>query len=113
KDDRLRPGDLLDIRVPKTYALPDASIKGVFQVEASGKVALGPGYGRREVKGLTLEEAEEVIQKHLSRVLKDPVVSVTRPVPAHSELERRIQQLEMEVRTLRALVEELRKKARD
>ena len=111
KDDRIRPGDLLDIRVPDT--LPNAPIQAVFQVEASGKVALGAPYGRVEVKGLTLEEAEAVIRKHLAKALRDPVVSVTRPVPAHSELERRVQQLEMEVRTLRALVEELRKKARD
>jgi beta-lactamase regulating signal transducer with metallopeptidase domain/protein involved in polysaccharide export with SLBB domain len=52
-------------------------IAGDYPVEHSGKVALGPSYGRVRVEGLTLEEAEVAIKKHLSRILKDPLVAVT------------------------------------
>jgi RNA polymerase sigma factor (sigma-70 family) len=112
KADRIRPGDLLKIEVWGT--VPDASIKGVFQVEASGKVALGSPYGRVQIKGLTLEEAEAAINKHLATLLRNPAASVTRPVPEapNRELERRVGQMEKEVRELRSLVEELRKQLR-
>jgi RNA polymerase sigma factor (sigma-70 family) len=115
--DRIQAGDLLSIQATGTP--PDAPIQGIFQVEASGKVALGSFYGRVGIKGLTLEEAEAVIQQHLGAILKKTVVSVTRSVPvpgtkgADQDLERRVRQLEKEVRELRAVVEELRKKPRD
>jgi hypothetical protein len=113
KADRIRPGDLLKIDVANT--LPLEPINGIFRVEPSGKVALGPKYGRADVKGLTLEEAEAAIDKHLATVLREPHASVTRPVPEAPtrELERRVGLLEKEVRDLRSLVEELRKKRRD
>ncbi len=113
KADRIRPGDLLKVDVANT--LPQEPISGVFQVEPSGKVALGPNYGRVDIKGLTLEEAEAAINKHLADVLRNPRSSVTRPLPEapNKELERRVQQLENEVRQLRSLVEELRKKRPD
>jgi RNA polymerase sigma factor (sigma-70 family) len=114
KEDRIRPGDLLRIRTEITRTLPDNPINSVYQVEASGKVALGPGYGRVIIKGLTLEEAEEVIYKHLAKMIKDPGgVLVTRPIPDNPALERRIRELENEVRELRSVVDALRKKTRD
>jgi hypothetical protein len=87
-------------------------------VEKSGKVSLGPNYGRVELKGLTLEEAEDAIRKHL-RAFKNLGVAVTRPAPppggegTYRDLEGRVQQLEKDVRALRVIVEELRKKSRD
>jgi RNA polymerase sigma factor (sigma-70 family) len=114
---RIQLGDLLSIKVKETP--PDDPIQGIFQVETSGKVALGIMYGRVDVKGLTLEEAEAAIQRHLGAFLRKSMVSVTRPVPVTEtkgtvqNLERRVRQLEKEVRELRAVVEELRKKPRD
>jgi protein involved in polysaccharide export with SLBB domain len=76
QSDRIRAGDRLRIAVSK--ALPNEPIRGVFQVEASGKVALGPAYGRVSVKDLTLEAAEAAIRAHLGRFLKEAEVQVTR-----------------------------------
>lgn len=115
REDRIRPGDLLNISVSPN--LRNAPINGLFQVEPSGKVPLGSLYGRVEIKGLTLEEAEGKLQKRLARFIKDPSVLITRPISkpggTDPELERRVQQLEKEVRALRSAVEELRKKPRD
>jgi RNA polymerase sigma factor (sigma-70 family) len=111
KEDRIRPGDLLNIHASGTPGTND--IKGVYQVEASGKVALGPGYGRVNINGLTLEEAEGVIQKHLSKLLREAGAFVTRPVPDNPGLQRRVRDLENEVRELRSNVDDLRKKLRE
>jgi uncharacterized protein (TIGR03067 family) len=117
--DLIKPGDLLNITA--TGTLPDAPIRGIHVVEASGKVALGPAYGRVPVKGLSLEEAEETIGKELRTILAAPLVSVTRVIPTAESgrpdrelaVERRVQDLEKEVRALRLIVDELRKKPRD
>ena len=107
--DKIRPGDRLTVRVGNT--LPAEPIDGPFEVEASGKVALGLSYGRVKIDGLTLEEAEKAISKHLRLTLVDPVVLVTPYVPPEGRaLELRVQQLEKEVKQLRFLVEELRNK---
>ena len=107
-EDRIKPGDRLTIRVRN--GIPDEPIDGPFEVEASGKIPLGPIYGRIKISGLTLEEAEGVILKHLQKDLRQPRVSVTRYNPPEDRvLELRVQQLEKEVRDLRSLVEELRK----
>ena len=106
--DVIRPGDRLQIRVPGT--LPDAPIQGVFQVEASGKVALGAPYGRVLVKGLSLEEAEQVITNRLAEIIKDPRVSLTRydatldgaAAGQVAELKARILKLEERVERLEA-----------
>ncbi len=72
---RIRPEDLLQIQVLGTML--DQPIDGNFTVEPSGTVPLGPAYGRVQVKGFTLEEAEAAITKHLEKVLTKPNVSVT------------------------------------
>jgi len=74
---RIKVGDRLYIRVPD--ALPNNPIQGGYRVEPSGKVPLGPSYGRVAVSGLTPEEAEAKIRDHLARLLRDrdPQVSVT------------------------------------
>jgi hypothetical protein len=107
----------LNIRAINT--LPQEPIDGVYRVEATGKVALGPSYGRVDLKDLTLEEAEAAIRKHMDRQLKNFAVLVTRAFPeaggegTSRDLEGRVRQLEKEVRALRATVEELQKKPRD
>lgn len=107
-EDRIRPGDRLQIQA--TGTLPDRPIHGVFQVEPGGTVALGVGYGRVQVKGQTLEEAEHGIRDHLEKWLRSVDVAVTRagslPDERVQSLERRLGQLEDEVRALRATVED-------
>jgi beta-lactamase regulating signal transducer with metallopeptidase domain/protein involved in polysaccharide export with SLBB domain len=72
---RIQPLDLLMIRVLGTML--DQPIDRLFLVEPSGEVSLGPAYGRVEVKGLTIEEAEVAIQKKLQETLSKPDVQVT------------------------------------
>ena len=119
KADKIKPGERIYIYVTNT--LPDNPIRAMYEVEASGKVALGPGYGRVHVADMTPEEAEAAIQKSLSlsAIIKNPGVSVSRKPPtpvtegANPELDRRVQQLEKEVRALRSALDELQKKPRD
>ena len=108
--DRIKAGDILRIEVTGTK--PDQDIDGVFQVDLSGNIALGFTYGQVKVQGLSLEDAEAAIDKHLKLFLKDHHVSVTRSIRAEDvrDLQRRVQQLEKEVQSLRSAVEELRKK---
>jgi hypothetical protein len=108
-EDRIKPGDRLTVRVRN--ALETSPIDGPFEVEASGKLPLGPPYGRVKIDGLRLEEAEEVVLKHLKQMLRDPAVSIVRYSPPEGRaLELRVRQLELEVKELRLIVEELRKK---
>jgi hypothetical protein len=68
---------------------------------------------------MTLEEAESEIRNALASIINDPAVSVSRTAPtpvtegANPELERRVQQLEKEVRALRSALDELTKKPRE
>ncbi len=71
----IQPLDLLTIRVLGT--LIDQPIDGLYLVEPSGQVTLGPAYGRVELKGLTLETAEAAIQKQLAKTLARTDVQVT------------------------------------
>jgi RNA polymerase sigma factor (sigma-70 family) len=72
---RIQVGDRLYIRALNT--LPGNPINGGFRVEPSGKVPLGPFYGRVQVSGLTPEEAEAKIKDHLAHLIGDPEVSLT------------------------------------
>ena len=67
--------DALQVRVVGT--VPDQPIDGCFLVESTGTLALGPIYGRVQVKGLTPEEAETAIRKKLTEILTKPEVQVT------------------------------------
>ena len=59
------PFDVLGISVPG--APQDQPIDNYFLVEPEGTVPLGPEYGRVQLKGLTLEEAQPAIDKAASR----------------------------------------------
>jgi polysaccharide export outer membrane protein len=72
---RLRPLDALQLNVEGT--LPEQPINGIFIVEPSGLIALGPGYGKAMVGNLALEEAAEMIESQLKRVLRNPQVSLS------------------------------------
>lgn len=72
---RLRPLDSLQLSVEGT--LPEQPINGIFIIEPSGMIALGPGYGKAMVANLPLEEAAEMIESQLKRVLRNPQISLT------------------------------------
>jgi RNA polymerase sigma factor (sigma-70 family) len=106
---KIRPGD--DLFIHALDVLVGDPLQGVFRVEESGKVALGPYYGRVLVQGLTVEEAEAAVRDHLAKTVDNPQVSLTRYTPvAAPDLERRVRRLEQEVRALQAAVAELHKR---
>lgn len=72
--ERVELVDILQIRTAGT--LPDAPIKGLFRVTADGTVAFGAPYGSVAVVGLTIDEAQNAITKHLKQVLQEPIVTV-------------------------------------
>jgi protein involved in polysaccharide export with SLBB domain len=74
KANRIEPLDVLTVWARGT--LLDQPIRGRFLVEPSGKVSLGPAYGRVAVKGLTIQEAEAAVKKHLEEILQAPEVEV-------------------------------------
>jgi len=108
--DIIKPGDQLMIRAENDFET--APLSGIYEVEPSGKIALGPRYGGRvKIGGQTLEDAEQVITKHARQYAKNCEVTLVRFTPAGSvALEERVKQLEKQVKELRALVEELRNK---
>ena len=70
----VHPFDTLDIRAVRT--LIDQPISGTFKVDASGRVALGPSYGKVVLTGLTVDEATAAVEQQLKRILKNPAVSL-------------------------------------
>lgn len=68
---RLASGDVVDISVWKE---PDASVTGVL-IRADGNISL-PFLREVKVAGLTPAELEEKLTKDLSKVVKDPEVTV-------------------------------------
>ncbi|MEN6407080.1 MAG: polysaccharide biosynthesis/export family protein [Thermoguttaceae bacterium] len=80
----IQPMDVLQVRAAET--LLDQPIDGFFLVESGGSIALGPVYGRANVKGLSLEAAENTIKKRLERVLIKPEVQVTLPTVGQGTL---------------------------
>ena len=103
KEDLIRPGDRLHIEA--LWVLPQQEIYGTYRVEPKGTVPLGVAYGRVQIKGQTLEEAEVTIRAHLRKLSKEAEVAVTRYDPLTDErytLQERISQLEREVKSLRS-----------
>jgi beta-lactamase regulating signal transducer with metallopeptidase domain/protein involved in polysaccharide export with SLBB domain len=83
---RVAPGDLLEINALNT--LSDQPIKGIYLVEPSGQVCLGPAYGRVGLNNMTVEKAEAAIAKQLSQVVREPQVAVA-PAGWQEELAKR------------------------
>ncbi len=100
------PGDILDIWVIGT--LPDQPINGPFLVEPAGQVALGPTYGRVNLKGQTFEQAQETVTKQLVEILRQPEVSITlegwrkmRKPSAEEELKKQLDKANRAIEQLR------------
>lgn len=71
----LHDGDSVMLTVLGT--LPDEPIAGIFPVEPGGVIKLGFSYDRVQVGGLTVDQAQGVIHRHLQQFLRDPVVSLS------------------------------------
>ena len=72
----LKPDDLVYIDV--IGLPPENPIQNIFSVEPGGTVSLGTAYGRVDVKGLSLSDAEKAIKKKLQAGgALEPAVSVT------------------------------------
>jgi polysaccharide export outer membrane protein len=71
----IQTNDYLQIIVANS--LPDQPIAGPFQVSSGGMVSLGGVYDSVKVSGLTIDEAQAAIAKHLSRIIAQPQVSVS------------------------------------
>lgn len=71
----LKTLDVLAIQVQGT--LPDTPIDGSYQIEPGGIINLGFPYGSLEVAGMTSQEVETALSKHLEEYLKEPQVTVS------------------------------------
>ncbi len=71
---RVQAHDVLQIR--GAGLLLDEPIDGLYLVQPEGTVALGPTYGSFRVIGMTTDEMEMAIQRHLMQWLKGPYVAV-------------------------------------
>jgi len=67
--------DALLVRV--TGEFPEEPIDDAYSVDADGSINLGPSYGRIEVVGETIEEAEQKIQSELAKILTNVDVSLS------------------------------------
>ena len=72
---RVQSFDVLQVTVEGT--LIDQPINGLLAVEPGGMIDLGPAYGKVAVGGLSLDEAQDAVFRHLKRVLREPQVSLT------------------------------------
>ena len=72
---KVEPFDGLLVRVGNAFA--DQPIADAFVVDPEGKLDLGPTYGRVSVAGLTTDEAQAAIRRHLAQLIEDPQVSVS------------------------------------
>jgi protein involved in polysaccharide export with SLBB domain len=112
-DSRIRAGDRLNIAASEL--LPNNPVKGTYFVEQSGKVALGPEYGRVAVGGKTVEEAEQLVRSRLAEFVREPKVSLTwYDAASHGDLalQERVTKLERQVAELRAALEEMKAPSR-
>jgi polysaccharide export outer membrane protein len=71
----VKPLDALVIQV--TGTVKEKEIWGLYPVDPSGNVNLGIGYGTVQVSGMTIEEAQDAIKKHMDKILKTPTVQVS------------------------------------
>jgi protein involved in polysaccharide export with SLBB domain len=111
---RIQRGDVLNIEVDP----PEAMAKPVSVVEPDGRLALGVRFGRVNVAGKTLTEAEAIIQKAIAPIFRNPSVQVTYARLAGDEAGNsdretsalaRVRELEREVAELKATIQSLKR----
>jgi polysaccharide export outer membrane protein len=71
---RIEPLEVLLINVSDT--LPNQPIMGPYTVSPEGTLSLGFGYGSVRIGGMTLDQAQEAIRRHLGNILRNPQVSI-------------------------------------
>lgn len=71
----VQPLDVLAIQVQN--AIPESPIANMYQVDPDGTVNLGAAYGSVPVAGLTAAEARTAVEKHLAKIVKEPLVDLT------------------------------------
>lgn len=59
-----------------TDTLPNAPILGQYVISPEGMLSLGFNYGAVRVGGLTLDQAQTAIRNHLSKILRNPQVTL-------------------------------------
>ena len=64
---------------------PEQPIADAFFVDPEGNIDLGPSYGRVAVSGLTIDDVQEAVRKHLSQLYQDVEVSVSLAVSAGAQ----------------------------
>ena len=72
---KLEPMDVVGIQAADT--LPNQPIAGIYTVAPEGTVNLGYSYGMLSLAGLTVDDAQVAIAKHLGRMLQNPQVAVS------------------------------------
>jgi polysaccharide export outer membrane protein len=72
---RIAPLDKVRIDVDGTFN--KQPISGLFTVDSSGDVVLGPAYGAVRIVGLTRLDAELTVKKELEKLLKEPHVALS------------------------------------
>ncbi len=74
----IEPLEALLVFVPDTDTLPKQPIAGPYTVSLDGALNLGFGYGSVNVGGMTPDDAQKAIRRHLSNILKNnPQVNVS------------------------------------
>jgi hypothetical protein len=71
---RIEPLDILQFRVEP--ALKNAPLSGTYYVEPDEKINLGLPYGSVQVGGLTLEQAQQVVQDQIGKIIDPPQVNI-------------------------------------
>jgi len=107
--EEVKPGDRFTFRAAGLFE--QAPLDGVYEIEKTGKIALGPAYGGSvEIGGLTIEQAEAVLTKHIRQFAFRAEITLVRHTSDANQLEARVRKLEAEVQKLRDAVEALQKK---
>lgn len=69
----LRNFDVIGLDIAGT--LDGEELSGPYEIDESGRIQLGPNYGTVRIGGLTMEEAQKVVEDKLRKRLRDPEVN--------------------------------------
>ena len=66
---QVKPLDALFVQTSGIPPEAGGELRGLYPIEPGGTINLGLGYGTVQVAGLTIEDAQDVVQKHLKKKL--------------------------------------------